>query len=69
MPAGLSPAQQRAWLAVDDLFAAMKEIDRRDPRFMAAMRKYGLIERIQELLSASAAASDEVAALLQEKGL
>ncbi len=65
--AELTSLAQRATNAVDALFARMKEVDRRDPRFMSTMRKYGLIQLVQETLNAGADVTTALSHALKEK--
>jgi hypothetical protein len=59
---------RRAKGAVDALLARMQATQKSDPRFMASMRRYGLIDAIQGMLSANADLMDEVAAEYRKRG-
>jgi hypothetical protein len=64
---GFDDATQRVHAAIDGLFNAMKDVEGRDPHFMATMRRYGLIQRVQELMEANASLSDQIARILKER--
>jgi hypothetical protein len=58
---------QRASAAVDALFALVMQIDRSDPRFTATMRKYGIIQAIQETLTTGADVMTAIGSQIRER--
>lgn len=46
----------------------MKEIDRRDPRFIAMMRKYGLIQDAQTVIESGSQAIVALGRAIEERG-
>jgi hypothetical protein len=65
----ITPKMQRAMDTVDALVALMQVVDKRDPRFMVTMRRYGLLNAIEAVMNANADVMGEVAAEYAKRGI
>jgi hypothetical protein len=55
--------------ALDSMLATMQELDRREPRVTATMRKYGVIQSISAVGDAFSHACTDIGALFKSLGM
>jgi hypothetical protein len=67
--AAFDRAATRVHAALNALLAVMQDVERRDPRFMARMRQYGILPRLTDLTNAQGELSGQVARIFREHGI